>query len=359
MRVLHITPRPLPDLRVERAILSDNYNGFEVHLAAPGVSRTDLPIKLDGFHRLRFTLLDKAGFRISRRILKDIVRKVRPDVIHAHDFPAAYLAKGLAPIVYDAHEDRISTAYHRAYTKLSVMLGRLARLLRFIALEYAKLNLEAARDVVVVAPSEGIVKRFLEAGAKKGFVLPNFPHRLEVPKLEIAIAKNVIHGAVDRPKYLLYAHKFPRRSPVEGFPKLFETGEFGKLVFVGGNIGRYEHVYRIDFVPHMRLYRIFRYFRTLLVPRKPYSGHRDISPNRVYTLSQVGAVPIIPYTLEQVKKYLPSSITFSSDEEFRQILKDISSESPEERLKRKEKIAREAEKARRLDDVQKEAYKAA
>ncbi|GEM_PF-5707956 len=357
LKVLHITPRPLPDIRVERAILSDHYMGNEVYLAAPDITgRAIREIPL-GFYKLKFTLFDKAGYRRSRGKLKKIVQRVKPDVIHAHDFPSAYLSKGLAPMVYDSHEDRVSTAYIRAKVKLKTLLGPLSSLLEFIPKKYYRKNVEVIEDVVVVAPSNKIVEKYLKFGARKGFELPNFPHKLEVPKIEPGIEEETIHGAVDRPQYIVHGHKFPHRRPVDGFPKKFEEGRYGKLFFVGGNIGDYKNVTRHEFVPHMRLYEMFKDVRTLLVPRKPHPLHEGISPNRVYTLIQVGAVPVIPRTLTQVIKYVPEAITFYDDEEFRDILEGIANEDSDNRIRKKRRVYEVAKRVRRLDEVQREAYK--
>ncbi len=257
-------------------------------------------------------------------------------------------------MLYNSHEDRVSTARHRAMVKLSTVFGRASKLLGFLAILYEKKNIEAVEDAVVVSPSRYIAERYLSLGARKSFVLPNFPHELEVPEIELSISEEKIHGALDRPKYLIHAHKFPRRMPIEGFPERFSEGRYGKLLFAGGVLN-VKNVISLGFIPHMELYKAFKDVRTFIVHRKPHESHKMLSPNRVYTIVQTGAVPIIPYTLEQAREYLPEAIEFRDHKEFREILASI--EDREERLKRKEKVLERAKSLRRLDSVQQEAYK--
>jgi len=144
MKVAHLTTvHPYSDTRIlERECVTLAETGIDVVLLAPGdVSLSHHGVQVIGIHRPRFiSVLSKAVS--SNRLLRlpvdflaamVAVRKVRPDVVHAHDPELLLLLPILrlwSRVVFDAHEDygrQLSSKPHLG--RLGPFLGRISDLL--------------------------------------------------------------------------------------------------------------------------------------------------------------------------------------------------------------------------------------
>lgn len=106
MKILHTTPKGLPDWRIEREAYLAGKAGHSVQLL--GMGTQDIPF-LDVFDDItmvrsinnRQAALDKS----IRREWADAVESISPDLIHANDIIAARYSSNLGiPMVYDDHE---------------------------------------------------------------------------------------------------------------------------------------------------------------------------------------------------------------------------------------------------------------
>ncbi|MGY5871411.1 MAG: hypothetical protein RTV72_04120 [Candidatus Thorarchaeota archaeon] len=106
MKILHTTPKGLPDWRIEREAFLARKAGHSVQLL--GMGKNNVPF-LDVFDKItmvrsinnRQAALDKS----IRREWAEAVEAISPDLIHANDIIAAKYSSGLGiPMVYDDHE---------------------------------------------------------------------------------------------------------------------------------------------------------------------------------------------------------------------------------------------------------------
>jgi hypothetical protein len=106
MKILHTTPKGLPDWRIEREAYLAGKAGHSVELLGMGNRRTPF---LDVFDKItmvrsinnRQAVLDRS----IRKEWADSVETISPDLIHANDLIAAVYSSGLGiPMVYDDHE---------------------------------------------------------------------------------------------------------------------------------------------------------------------------------------------------------------------------------------------------------------
>jgi hypothetical protein len=106
MKILHTTPKGLPDWRIEREAYIARKAGHSVELLGMGKATTPF---LDVFDKItmvrainnRQAALDKS----IRKEWADAVESISPDLIHANDIIAAKFSSNLGiPMVYDDHE---------------------------------------------------------------------------------------------------------------------------------------------------------------------------------------------------------------------------------------------------------------
>ncbi len=106
MKILHTTPKGLPDWRIEREAYLAGKAGHSVELLGMGDKKTPF---LDVFDKItmvrsinnRQAALDKS----IRKEWADAVEAISPNLIHANDIIAAVYSSGLGiPMVYDDHE---------------------------------------------------------------------------------------------------------------------------------------------------------------------------------------------------------------------------------------------------------------
>jgi len=106
MKILHTTPKGLPDWRIEREAFLASQAGHLVELL--GMGNKNVPF-LDVFEKItmvrgintRQAALDKS----IRKEWSQAVEEISPDLIHANDIIAAVYSSDLGiPMVYDDHE---------------------------------------------------------------------------------------------------------------------------------------------------------------------------------------------------------------------------------------------------------------
>ncbi|MFX1483534.1 MAG: hypothetical protein ACFFCP_10120 [Promethearchaeota archaeon] len=106
MKILHTTPKGLPDWRIEREAYLAREAGHSVELL--GMGSKNIPF-LDVFDKItmvreintRQAALDKS----IRKEWADVINSISPDLIHANDIIAAKYSSGLGiPMIYDDHE---------------------------------------------------------------------------------------------------------------------------------------------------------------------------------------------------------------------------------------------------------------
>ncbi len=109
-KILFITHSPLPDNRIDREAKSLTKNGHDVFIIYP-VVRGEVPKHYKKSFHLPITnrvisLLPLASRQYAKKV-KDVVKEVKPDVIHAHDIVAANITRLILndeKFVYDDHE---------------------------------------------------------------------------------------------------------------------------------------------------------------------------------------------------------------------------------------------------------------
>ncbi|MFW9831295.1 MAG: hypothetical protein ACFFD8_05930 [Candidatus Thorarchaeota archaeon] len=106
MKILHTTPKGLPDWRIEREAYLARKAGHRVELLGMGPKKTPFLDVFDNVTMVREINTRQAALDKSiRKEWAEVVESISPDLIHANDIIAAKFSTGLGfPMVYDDHE---------------------------------------------------------------------------------------------------------------------------------------------------------------------------------------------------------------------------------------------------------------
>jgi len=179
MKILHTTPKGLPDWRIEREAYLAQKAGHSVEFLGMGTSTKPF---LDVFDKItmvrsinnRQVVFDKS----IRKEWAEAVESVSPDLIHANDIIAAKFSSGLGiPMVYDDHE----------YWSAQLINYRSWPLWKRIAIRpfiqaVPKWEKEILGNHVTITVSEAIAREHRQF-CKHVFILKNFCLRQEVENI--------------------------------------------------------------------------------------------------------------------------------------------------------------------------------
>ena len=331
MRILHLSHAGLPDERIERSAWSSRSIGEEVHFAGPRCYGLSLPS--DPFttkSELGFGLLSNLGEPISSGRLvrrgKQIVVRVRPDLIHAHDIFAGRLAVKLGvPFVYDDHE-----YWSKEVLADSGALDPVSAYKRLLWSSWEDDVLNAAQAVITV--SEGIAEEHRRKN-QRVFVVPNFPRSVEVEGFAIPgpmshkIA-SVYVGSCTPP--------FMRFRDTSGFTDLFREKQVGTLKVIGDDLLRtVPPVFSLGRLSHHAMMQEVSRCQVGLIPWRKHWFHHYCNPNKAYEYAHAGCLVMVTSTLEQVRRTLSDlCLTFEDYNSMASLLADVASR-PEESVERR------------------------
>jgi len=224
IKVLHVS-HELLDIKTERVAHTNVKYGCKVFFAGP---YKDAPWGFNTalFHRLYEVKFDRATIvGVPHRVAKikekirGIVKKCKPDLIHAHNVFAARLVMDIGlPFIYDAHEfwserARISNNPRHYYRRLT----------------WPSWEREVLRNAHAVITVSDTIAEYFRKFNDNVFVVPNFPRLVEVEHLKLKKDPQEF-SSVTLGKF---SSKGPPTRNVKGFLNLFRKYDLGKLVVIG------------------------------------------------------------------------------------------------------------------------------
>jgi hypothetical protein len=269
MIVLHLSHHGIPDARVEKTAHTMKSRGWECFLSAGGPSKHcyDSP-----FYSV-YELPRVRGFSAPYHSYpwQKHIKKVKPDVIHAHDIIAARMCFGLKdiPVIYDDHE--WWTLNYHLFVKSRKLHKRLAALPTTLRVG----NWERrAVQWPTITVNEKIAQHHKDKyGAEWVAITENYPSRRQmsmVPTINAERKGAVYAGNDARPgaKTVVYRNR-------DEVPSDFE----------------YDKVYGLDWRSYM--IRLQKY-KVGLIPWKPHKLHQYMSATKMFDYLHAGLQVVAP-----------------------------------------------------------------
>ena len=315
LRILHISHRGLPDPRVEKAAISARKWGAETYFAGGGISGFSYPLKIfDGTFELPFNTKANVGLRpwwnALKRSLEKVLRKCKPDIVHAHDIIAARLAIEYdIPVVYDDHE------YWSMEMRYKISgLRSLWRWLIWRSWE----NIILRKAEAVITVSDEIAHKHKKLN-RNVFTVPNLPMLSEVKDLEKCFTRRGLSS--------VYVGSLTSRQPpfrrMDGFIDIFIRRDVGDLIVIGDRrLKSSSPIYSIGFLRHDLLLKELTKYHIGIIPWKKHPFHRFCNPNKSYEYACAGLLVLVTSDMKPVISMLGNFCkTFNNYDELVSLLK--------------------------------------
>lgn len=305
MRILHLSDSSLPDWRIEKAALSSKKGGHQVFFG--GMLSSNYSNKIfDEIHIIPWIPNARYKFpffwNMVKKQLGRVIKKIRPDIIHAHNIFSAKMVKdmGYDCMVYDNHEywsvyvKRQLESYEQIKKFQTKDLSPARRIIRDISRDYIKKRAfkmwsqwenEVVMDTPTITVSQSIVNELKKLGDKI-FLVPNFPLAQEIELIEIPQrheSLSSVYAGVEAKGPIKPAHR-----NIDGFIDLFERNSVGKLFVLGWNDKSTTNVKYSGFLARSRMYEEMQNHSIGIIPFREHWSHIYISPNKAYEYAHAG-----------------------------------------------------------------------
>ncbi len=304
VKVLHIHDSDLDDPRIVNAAVTGKKAGYEPHFC--GVRTAD---HMDSdvfasYHYIDFTSKAKISRRLTgtsldglwpwypwpkeamlaEKRMRQVVDRVRPAIIHAHNIFAAWHCSALGiPLVLDDHE--LFSFQVRISGAKGIKAAERER-------RWAEKERQLAGRHPVITVSEPIAEHYRQF-AGKAFCVPNYPMKNEInPGLELVPATGGRLVSI-----YLGADSMHNPNPIRniaGLHDIFDNGSDGRLVRIGVKSPNNNTIRSVGNIPMADAYEIMmRQGHFGLLPWKKHWFHRYVSPNKIGEYAHCGLLPIV------------------------------------------------------------------
>lgn len=260
---------------------------------------------------------DKVKAKVS-----DIVKEVDPDIIHAHDVFAGRVSKEICfPFVYDSHE----------YWSIDMPLKLVRRGIQILALKHfiarsfgLKLWAKWQEEIVSKTPTLTISQKAVDSLRKHGeevYLLPNFPHKYEVDRIQFLEKNNEFSCA-----YIGNDITTPtKHRNVDYLKNVFSESNVGILKVLGDkSLESTSTIHSLGFLPYKEMLQTLTSFHVGLLPWVPHPYHKFCQPNKIADYAHAGLLPIISGSLKSAIELLGKNcIVFEKPSELSPILKKL------------------------------------
>jgi len=237
-----------------------------------------------------------------KREIKDIIDKVDPDIIHAHDVFAGKMSKEIGiPYVYDSHE----------FWNKDMPLKLVKRGLQVLSLKHLiartfgvgmwdNWQKEIVSDGITLTVSQRIVETLREIN-ENVFLLPNFPFKSEVEKISFQGKDDDFWSAYVGNDLTAPA----KHRDVAYLSDIFSLPGTGNLAIIGDRkLESTERIQSVGFLPyHEMLNRLTRYHVGLLT-WAPHPYHKFCLPNKIADYAHAGLPIVLMSSLESAMEIL-------------------------------------------------------
>ena len=338
--ILHISHGGLPDPRIERlAKLSQEYSKSYFF----GSTERGKLLYEDAFVEVvqskAFKTMANIGlpfyFQQLMKEFIDIVNRIRPDVVYAHNVIAGKLAHELGiPYIYDDHEYwSRQTMLRRMRVKSPIVRMKNAARYFWIPRVYRKWEREILNSAASVVTVSEAIAREHRRHARNCDVIPNFPFKKEIGEL----AKPQIHTGTPRSICLaadfggFLEHRFPGNNR--------EIWEKEGGIFIDW-VGReppstWKWIKHREWIHPSKLLDVLtNEYQFGLIPWTDFWYHRYSFPNKAATYSHSGLIFVLNHDFYSINDFLPegSFLTYKTEREFLEVIRSIKKMTPEEIL---------------------------
>ncbi len=307
MRILHLSHTGLEyDSRIQKAIATCIKNGLDCSFYDLGYSNSFNNLVISG-HVPYFW--SKIRTKVSK-----ILRKNKPDIIHAHDIYAAEICRELEEaFIFDSHENWLEPPKH-PYKNL---------LLRYIKHKGLDKFSQWCREIIIETPTLTVNETILELYKKYSkhvYLLPNYITLEEANNIEFKEKSSKV-------SYVYVGNDYPNRAyfrNIDRMVKLFLTGKYGKLTLITNKNPKVNEYVRIQkFMEHKELLNYLTQFTVGLLYYEPCRDHHYFLANKFSEYAHAGLCILYAESLTNVARILGELGIAVGAEDLEDTLRDL------------------------------------
>jgi len=317
LRVLHVSHEGLPDVRVEKEVISLTKVGVKCYFAGSYVQTSSFGYNVfEKTYNLPFNRMANIGLQPwwykLRKAFSKVLAECKPDLIHAHNVIAARLSMEFnIPFIYDDHEYWSKSSWSRMGIKPSHI---------YRSIVWRRWEREVLREATAVITVSDEIAEEHRLFNRCVWVVPNVPLWNEVKDIMRfdnvrKRLSSVYVGSLSRPQ--------PPFRDVKGFLELFLKNNIGDLTVIGDKRLRTRPpIYSLGFLRHDTMMKELTKHHVGIIPWKRHPFHKYSNPNKAYEYAHAGLVVIVPDDLKPVIRVLhPFCETFKDYDELVSLLK--------------------------------------
>jgi glycosyltransferase involved in cell wall biosynthesis len=328
VKILHLSDSAIPDQRVRRSVYTATKNGYECYFAGP--TRSDVNFEQEGFKKvfnLKWQPLMKLKIPVLFNKIKsdvnEIIDNIKPNIIHAHDIFAAKLCAELdAPFIFDSHEfwgQDVPIKLRKTSFPLSFFRKFASENIGLALWDRWQKEIVAKVPTVTVSPE---IESELKKYGKNVFLLPNFPLKEQVEKIEFRKKKPIFSSVyigddITSPS--------PHRD-INYLPKVFsELDKFDLTIIGDNNLHPSKRLNVIGYMNHDKMMSNLTEYHLGLLPWLPHPYHKYCNPNKIADYSHAGLPILITSSLTSAIKFLEGHCyKFDTVEDFKEKIVNLS-----------------------------------
>ena len=330
MKVLHLSESSLPDWRIEKSAITAKREGHDVFFAGENSIHNYSNFIFNKIYQFHWNFRAKYKFpffyQIVKKKINNIIKEIRPDIIHAHNIlPAKIASEFDIPFVFDDHE--YSSMHGKVIYESFMIRESLDKSkknkIRWIARKslkrhMSKLWTEWEKEIVsnypTITVSEKIAEEFRKYNStNKIFVVPNVPMKNEIQNLDNPeYHKELSSVYMGSDGWATYP--YPNRD-MSGLLETFNNNEIGRLDILGWNDPKKE-TSKIKFHGYNsrdNMFKILRKSSIGLVPWKKHWSHYYVNPNKTFEYVHAGLLVICTADLKTIYSNLGGNCILVED----------------------------------------------
>ena len=313
MKILFVSDDGLPDIRVEREILTLVNQGREVHFIGPFKYTTLIDKELiKSVHDIKISA--KAKLKIepyyywTRRKISKIIKSIKPDVIIGVNFFSTMLIYGLGyPIIFDDHDFnplliafRYITKEYKGYVQNIIALRALSLMIKY--------GYKIVSEHITWTISEYIRRIYsIVTGSNNIYVLRNYPSEIELRstpfiKLDKPPLKLCFFGSKLMRTYTSLIRRL--KEPFLILNSLREKGINMTISLYGVLNKEIEGISLIEYkgyIPRtIDLLKQIAYTHACFLAWLPTPIQAYYSPNKLYQCMASGSIPLVVNNMTEV-----------------------------------------------------------
>lgn len=332
MKVLHISEYGLPEWFIEKSAITAKRKGYYVYFIGAQKNIDYNNVIFDKIYEIKWDIQAKYKFpfyyQLLKRKIKEVIKEVRPDIIHAHNiFPAKIASEFDIPFVYDDHE--YSSMYGRIVHETFELLESQAKTTSNKIKWFIRKNIKAymsnlwtqwEKEIVSKYPTITVSDKSAEGLRKynsnnKIVVVPNLPMKNEVRDL-VGPVYNQEMSSIYMGRDGFAGYHYPHRD-LGGLTEHFKNNDIGRLDIIGWDDKKSENS-KIKFHGYLSredAFKILVKSSIGLMPWKKHWSHFYMNPNKAYDYAYAGLLVVCTSDLETIYSTLGGHCVLFDDDE--------------------------------------------